>query len=56
MDACLPLRFLTTDFYISMLLLCADRIENSFPSIVACIRVYRTVAWQLVDQMRYNIL
>jgi hypothetical protein len=41
--------------YISVLLLDADRTENSFPSIVASIRVYRAVAWQRVDQIRYNI-
>jgi hypothetical protein len=42
--------------YSSVLLLSADRIENSFLSIVACSRVYRAVAWQRVDQIRYNIL
>jgi hypothetical protein len=31
----------------------ADRIENSFHSIVASIRVYGAVAWQRVDQIRY---
>jgi hypothetical protein len=30
-DACLPVRCLATDFYISVLLLGADRIENSLP-------------------------
>jgi hypothetical protein len=30
---------------------CADGIENSFPSIVASIHVYRAVAWQRVDQI-----
>jgi hypothetical protein len=39
--------------YISMLLLGADCIENSFPSIVATVRVYRAVAWQCVDQICY---
>jgi hypothetical protein len=29
--------------------------KYSFPSIVACIRVYRAVAWQRVDQIRYII-
>jgi hypothetical protein len=41
--------------YSSMLFLGADHIENSFLSIVASIRVYRDVAWQNVDQIRYNI-
>jgi hypothetical protein len=40
---------------ISVLLLGADCIENSFPSIVASVRVYRAVAWQRVHQIRYNI-
>jgi hypothetical protein len=35
-----------------MLLLGADRIENTV-SIVACIRVYKAVAWQRVDQICY---
>jgi hypothetical protein len=38
-----------------MLFLGVDRIENSFPSIVASIRVYGAVAWQRVNQRRYNI-
>jgi hypothetical protein len=38
-----------------MLLHGADSIENSFPTIVSSIRVYGTVAWQRVDQIRYNI-
>jgi hypothetical protein len=42
--------------YISILLLGADRIENSFPSIVISIHVYRYVAWQRDDKIRYNIL
>jgi hypothetical protein len=29
--------------------------KHSFPSIVASIRVYRAVAWQRIDQIRYNI-
>jgi hypothetical protein len=29
--------------------------EHSSPSIVSCIYVYRDVAWQGVDQIRYNI-
>jgi hypothetical protein len=33
----------------------ADSIENSFPSIVASIRVYEAVAWQRFDQIRYII-
>jgi hypothetical protein len=41
--------------YISVLLPGADRIENNFPSIVACIRVYKAVAWQSVDQFCYII-
>jgi hypothetical protein len=41
--------------YISVLLLGADIIENSFSSIVASVRVYRAVAWQRVDKIRYNI-
>jgi hypothetical protein len=41
--------------YMSVLLLGADRIENSFPSIVACIRAYGAVVWQCVNQIRYNI-
>jgi hypothetical protein len=42
--------------HISVLLLGTDSIENSFLSIVACIRVYKAVAWQRVDQFRYGIL
>ena len=30
--------------------------EHNSPSIVACIRVYKAVAWQRVDQIRYSIL
>jgi hypothetical protein len=30
--------------------------KHSFPSIVACILVYRAVAWQRVDQIRYSML
>jgi hypothetical protein len=30
--------------------------KHSFPSIVASIRVYEAVAWQRVDQIRYNIV
>jgi hypothetical protein len=41
--------------YISVLLLGADRTENSFSSIVASVRIYRAVAWQQDDQFRYNI-
>jgi hypothetical protein len=32
--------------YISVSLFGANRIENSFPSVVTCIRVYNAVAWQ----------
>jgi hypothetical protein len=39
-----------------VLLLGADHIENSFLSVVACIRVYKAVTWQRVDQIRYNML
>jgi hypothetical protein len=39
--------------YSAMLLLGSDRIENGFPSIVACIRVYRAVAWQRIGQIHY---
>jgi hypothetical protein len=42
--------------YTSRLLVGADRIENSFLSTVASIRVYGAVAWQRVDQIRYNII
>jgi hypothetical protein len=42
--------------YSSMLLLGADRIENTiFLSIVASIRVFKVVAWQRVDQIRYSM-
>jgi hypothetical protein len=41
--------------YISVLLLGSDSTENSFRSVVAFVRVYRAVAWQLVDQIRYSI-
>jgi hypothetical protein len=41
--------------YISVPLLGADRIEK-FPSIVASIHVYRAVAWQRADKIRYNII
>jgi hypothetical protein len=35
---------------------CENRRENhSFPSTVACIRVYRAVAWQRFEKIRYNI-
>jgi hypothetical protein len=37
----------------SVLLLGADHMENSFPSIVACIRVYKAVGWQSVDEIHY---
>jgi hypothetical protein len=40
--------------YILVLLLGADRLENSFPSVVSSIRIYGAVAWQRVDQIRYN--
>jgi hypothetical protein len=39
--------------YISVLFFDADRIENSFPTTVACISVYKAVAWQRVDQICY---
>jgi hypothetical protein len=39
--------------YISVLLLGADCIENSFPSVVASVCVYRAVSWQCVDQICY---
>jgi hypothetical protein len=29
--------------------------KHSFPSVVACIRVYRAVAWQRVDEILYSI-
>jgi hypothetical protein len=41
--------------YISVLLLSGDRTENSFPSIIVFIRVYKAVAWQRVDKIRYSI-
>jgi hypothetical protein len=55
-DACLYLHCLVTDF----LYLCAfarrgPHRKQSFASIVASIRVYSAVAWQRVDQIRYNI-
>jgi hypothetical protein len=42
--------------YISVLLFDADGTENTFPSVVASIPVYRAVAWQCVDQIRYIII
>jgi hypothetical protein len=41
--------------YIAVLWLGTDRIENRFLFIVTSIRVYRAVAWQRVDQIRYNM-
>jgi hypothetical protein len=32
-----------------------ERTGNSFPSIVVCIRVYKAVACQCVDQICYNM-
>jgi hypothetical protein len=40
----------------SVLLLGADCTENSFPSVFVCINVYKAVAWQCVDQIRYTVL
>jgi hypothetical protein len=40
---------------IYVLFLGADHIEKNFLSIVACIPVYKAVAWQRVDTIRYSI-
>jgi hypothetical protein len=55
-DACLPLRCLATDFL--QLRTPARRgphRKHCFPSIVACIRVYKAAAWQRIDQILHNI-
>jgi hypothetical protein len=56
-DACLQLRCLATDFLqLRVFARIGPHRKHIFLSIVACIRVYRAVAWQRVDQTRYNIL
>jgi hypothetical protein len=56
LDACLRLRCLAIDFLqLRGLARRTPHRKYSFPSIVACIRVYKAVAWQRVDQIRYNI-
>jgi hypothetical protein len=55
-DACLQLRYLATDFLqLSAPAQRGPHRTRSFPFIVACIRVYKTVAWKRVDKIRYSI-
>jgi hypothetical protein len=54
-DAYLLLRCLAADFiYLRAFGLNGPHRKHYFPSIVACIRVYKVVAWQRADQIRYN--
>jgi hypothetical protein len=54
--ACLQLRYLTTDFlYLRAFARRGPHRKHSFPSIVDSIHVYIALAWQLVDQISYNI-
>jgi hypothetical protein len=56
-DACLKLRCLATDFlYLRAFARRGKHRKHSFPSTVASIRVYKAVAWQRVDQIRYNVV
>jgi hypothetical protein len=51
------LRCLTTDFlYLRDFSRRRPHRKQRFPSIVACIRGYKAVAWQHVYQIRYSIL
>jgi hypothetical protein len=56
-DICLQLRCLATDFlYHGAFYQRGSHRKHSFLSLVASIRVYRAVAWQRVDRIRYNTL
>jgi hypothetical protein len=56
-DACLQLRCLATHFlYLRAFARRESHRKHSFPSIVAFIRVYKAVAWQRIDQIRYKMI
>jgi hypothetical protein len=53
-DACLQLRCLATDFLYLRAFAWSGPHRKQFPFYCCLIRVYRAVAWQRVDQIRYN--